>query len=120
MVHHFGVRVSEQSGRVTVSANNFSNSHIGQGKEKRLLEHENPVQLDIGHGVVLETTHNVIISGNQFSGLDGPAVRATGACEKILINGNVLTDLNRRTPDSEAPFALSPETQATISNNLSD
>lgn len=120
LVHHFGVRVSEQSGRITVSANNFSNSHIGEGKEKRLLEHENPVQLDIGHGVVLENTNSVIISGNQFSGLDGPAVRATGACEKILINSNVLTDLNRRTPDSQEPFALSPETKATISGNLTD
>jgi len=120
LVHHFGVRVSEKSGRITISANNFCNSHIGEGKEKRLLEHENPVQLDIGHGVVLENTKHIVISGNQFSGLDGPAVRATGACDKILINSNVLTDLNRRTPDSKEPFALSSETKATLSDNLTD
>lgn len=120
LMHHFGVRVSEKSGRITISANNFSNSHIGEGKEKRVLEHENPVQLDIGHGVVLENTKHIVISGNQFSGLDGPAVRATGACDKILINSNVLTDLNRRTPDSKEPFALSPETKATLSDNLTD
>jgi len=120
LVHHFGVRVSEKSGRITISANNFSNSHIGEGKEKRLLEHENPIQLDIGHGVVLENTKHIVISGNQFSGLDGPAVRATGACDKVLINGNVLTDLNRRTPDSKEPFDLSPDTKATVSNNLTD
>jgi hypothetical protein len=120
LMHHFGVRVSEKSGRITISANNFSNSHIGEGQEKRVLEHENPVQLDIGQGVVLENTKHIVISGNQFSGLDGPAVRATGACDKLLINSNVLTDLNRRAPDSKDPFALSPETKATLSDNLTD
>jgi len=120
LMHHFGVRVSEKSGRITISANNFSNSHIGEGQEKRVLEHENPVQLDIGHGVVLEKTKHIVISGNQFSGLDGPAVRATGTCDKLLINSNVLTDLNRRIPDSNEPFALSPETKATLSDNLTD
>ncbi len=120
LVHHFGVRVSEHSGRIAISANNFCNSHIGEGKEKRLLEHENPVQLDIGHGVVLESTRSVVISGNQFSGLDGPAVRATGTCEKILINGNIVTDIDRRAKDPKGPFDLSPETKATLSNNLTD
>jgi hypothetical protein len=120
LMHHFGVRVSEKSGRITISANSFSNSHIGEAQEKRVLEHENPVQLDIGQGVVLENTKHIVISGNQFSGLDGPAVRATGACDKLLINSNVLTDLNRRTPESKEPFALSPETKATLSDNLTD
>ena len=120
LMHHFGVRVSGQSGRITISANNFSNSHVGEGKEKRVLEHENPVQLDIGHGVVLEDTRNVVIAGNQFSGLDGPAVRSTGACEKILINGNLTTDLNRRSPGTKDAFDLSPETKATLSTNLTE
>jgi hypothetical protein len=118
--HHFGVRVSEKSGRLTISANNFSNSHIGEGQEKRVLEHKDPVQLDIGHGVVLENTKHIVISGNQFSGLDGPAVRAAGACTQILINGNLTTDLNRRTPEAKGAFDLSPETKATLSDNLTD
>ncbi len=120
LMHHFGVRVSEKSGRIAISANHFGNSHIGEGKEKRPLEHENPVQIDIGHGVVLENTGHITVSGNQFTGLDGPAVRATGACDKILINGNLTADLNRRTPDSKKPFDLSPETKATLSDNLTD
>ena len=120
LVHHFGVKVSGNSGRLTISANNFSNSHIGEGKEKRLLEHEDPVQLDIGHGIVLENTKNIAITGNQFSGLDGPAVRATGTCDKVLINSNVLTDLNRRTPESKTAFDLSPESKITLSDNLTD
>lgn len=120
LMHHFGVRVSENSGRIAISANHFGNSHIGAGQEKRLLEHKDPVQLDIGHGVVLENTKGITISGNQFTGLDGPAVRTTGACDKILIDGNLTSDLNRRTPDSKEPFALSPETKATLSDNLTD
>jgi parallel beta-helix repeat protein len=120
LMHHFGVRVSENSGRIAISANHFGNSHIGAGQEKRLLEHKDPVQLDIGQGVVLEKTKGITISGNQFTGLDGPAVRTTGACEKILIDGNLTSDLNRRTPDSKEPFALSPETKATLSDNLTD
>lgn len=120
LVHHFGVRVSEASGRIAISANHFGNSHIGEGLEKRHLEHEKPIQLDIGHGIVLENTRSVTVSANHFSGLDGPAVRATGASDKILINGNVTTDLNRRTPDSKEAFVLSPETKATVSNNLID
>jgi hypothetical protein len=120
LVHQFGVRVSEQSGRITISANNFCNSHIGEGKEKRPLEHENPVQIDIGTGVLLENTESVAISGNQFSGLDGAAVRATGACGKVLVSGNVVTDIDRRNEDPKGPFDLSPESQATLSNNLTD
>jgi len=120
LMHHFGVRVSEKSGRIAISANHFGNSHIGEGEEKRVLEHENPVQLDIGHGIVLENTKGITISGNQFTGLDGPAVRATGACEKILIDGNLTTDLNRRTTEAKGPFDLSPETKATLSDNLTD
>lgn len=120
LVHHFGVRVSEKSGRITISANNFSNSHIGEGKEKRILEHEDPVQLDIGHGVVLENTKSITITGNQFSGLDGPAVRATGACAKVMISGNVVTDIDRRNKNPKGPFDLSAESKITLSENLTD
>lgn len=120
LVHHFGVRVSEQSGRITVSANNFGNSHIGEGKEKRPLEHENPVQIDIGTGVVLESAKSVVVSGNQFSGLDGAAVRAVGACGKILVSGNVVTDIDRRSAEPKGAFDLSPESQVVLSENLVD
>ena len=39
---------------------------------------------------------------------------------KILINSNVLTDLNRRTPESKTAFDLSPESKITLSDNLTD
>lgn len=122
LLHHFGVRVSEKASRITISANNFCNSYLGEGQHRRPAEDQNnnPVKIDIGHGVVLESTKHVIISGNQFSGLDGPAVRSTGSCEQILINSNIATDLNRRTEKPKVPFNLSTETKAVVSENISD
>ncbi len=120
LLHDFGVRIGKQSGRITVSANNFSNSHIGEGKEKRPLEHEKAIQKDIGHGVVLiDTSHNTI-TGNTFSGLDGPAVHATGVCDKIMITGNVVTDVNRRMKDASGAFHISKESTVTVGENLTD
>jgi hypothetical protein len=120
LLHRFGVRVSADSGRVVISANHFGNSHIGAGTEKRVLEHADPVQLDIGHGILLESTRHVTVSGNQFSGLDGPAVRAVGSCAAILIDGNLATDLHRRPTGPKVPFDLSPETRAVLSDNLTE
>jgi len=123
LVHHFGVRVSKDSGRITISANTFCNSHIGDGKEKRLLEHDNPVQLDIGHGIVLEDTKHITVAGNTFSGLDGPALKASGKCEKVLVAGNVITDINRRAEagsTASSCFEISDESTVTADANLTD
>lgn len=119
LLHHFSVRVSSDSGRITISANNFSNSHIGSGQEKRDLENANPVALDIGHGILLEETNHIAISGNSFSGLDGPAVQATGACQKVLVTGNVVTDLNRRSK-GKSPFVISAASSVTLDSNLTE
>lgn len=120
LLHDFSVRVSEKASRITITGNHFGNSYIGEEEHKRLLEDEDPVKIDIGQGVVLENTKNVLITGNQFTGLDGPAVRSTGKCEKVLISQNLTADLNRRTPEAKSPFDLSPETKATLTDNLSD
>lgn len=135
LVHKFGVRVSPHSGRLTISANNFSNSHIGDGKEKRKLVDPKPVILDIGHGIYLEGTRHITVSGNTFSGLDGPALSATAGCDKILVSGNVATDLHRRPPadsdtkaepkadtkgDTQAAFQISADSHVTLKDNLTD
>ena len=122
LMHKFGVRVSSQSGRITIAANNFSNSYVGDGKIIRKLEHENPLQLDIGHGVLIEDAKHVAITGNIFSGLDGPALKTVGACQKIALVGNVVTDLHRRPEEgsSRKAFEISPDSDVTAQSNLTD
>ena len=96
IVHHFGVRVSEKSGRVAITGNNFGNSYIGAGRHKRELEHDNPLQIDAGTGVVLEKTEDVAISGNVFAGMDAEAVSGVEQSKRIAFTGNVVTDFGRR------------------------
>lgn len=121
LVHHFSVRVGPGSGRVTIAANNFCNSHIGGGEKRKLVD-PNPVQLDVGHGVVLEDARHVTVMGNTFAGLDGPAVVAQGTTAQVLISGNVVTDVHRRTPAASprAPFELGPQTRVTLGENLTE
>lgn len=123
LLHDFGVRVGPESGRITISANSFCNSHIGNGEVKRVLESDNPVQLDIGHGVVLEGASHVTITGNTFSGLDGAAVQGEGECEAILVMSNVMTDLHRRTEpqgNGNRPIQFNAERTGVFTDNLTD
>jgi len=79
-----GVRVGPGSGRITISANNFSNAHIG-GKTKR----DDPAA-----GVVLDGAADVAVGGNVFTGLQGPAVDVRGECRHVAVTGNVMGELH--------------------------
>ncbi|MBD3676636.1 MAG: right-handed parallel beta-helix repeat-containing protein [Planctomycetaceae bacterium] len=82
------VRIGPASGRITVSANHFSNSYLGDGKVKRAANDL------LASGLILEGTHHIGISGNGFSGLHTPAIEVRGEpSTQILIDGNVLTDV---------------------------
>jgi len=94
LVHEFGVRAGGSSGRLTITGNSFSNSEIG-GKLKRPLKASQPLSRDAGSGIVLDATQDIVISGNQFSGLDTPAVLTSNACERIVLHGNLSTDCGR-------------------------
>lgn len=85
MCRPHGVYVGPASGRITITGNNFSNAHIG-GKERRQ---------DAAHGVWLEGTSDVVVSGNIFTGLQAEAVHADAKCARIAITGNAAADLNR-------------------------
>jgi hypothetical protein len=76
------------SGRITVTGNNFSNSHIG-GTVKRE---------DRATGILLNGTSDIAISGNIFTGLAEQAVKAEGSCRRIVLTGNVMSDLSRSDP----------------------
>ena len=88
IVKQFGVRVGPKAGRIAVTGNSFSNAHIGGGRRRD----------DEAAGVVLDATRDVAVSGNTFTGLAAEAVKATGACERILVQGNVMADLSRAAP----------------------
>lgn len=94
IVKQTAIAVRKESGGITVSGNNFSDTWTGsdaEGKrtQKRTDEpagaEESPNE---AAGILLEDCTGVVISGNLFSGLSTDAVRQTGTCRKILLQGN--------------------------------
>ena len=88
IIAEHALRIGPASGRITVTGNNFSNSHIGEGQVKRGTD-------DLAAaGMTLEGTRDVTITGNIFSGLTTPAIQHAGEkSERIAIVGNVFADL---------------------------
>ncbi|MEX0936475.1 MAG: right-handed parallel beta-helix repeat-containing protein [Pirellulales bacterium] len=81
------VVVGPESGRITITGNNFSDSQIGDS-ERRAEDDQS------ASGIVLDGTSDVAISGNLFAGLDGPGIGETEAgSRRVLVTGNVLTQL---------------------------
>lgn len=82
------LRIGPQSGRITVTGNNFSNSYIGGGKVRRGTR-------DLAAaGLTLEGTSDVTITGNLFASVKPKAVALEGApSRRIVFTGNVLTDV---------------------------
>jgi len=107
MVTPRAVFVGPDSGRITITGNNFSNAHIG-GKVKRD---------DAATGVVLEATSDVVVSGNIFTGMQQGAVRADKQCRRIAITGNVMADLNRGDTAKRPPLDLGGA-QAVVGHNV--
>lgn len=81
------VRVGPASGRITVSANNFCNSYIGDGKVRRGTNDM------AAAGMVIEGANNIAISGNVFSGLTDKALTLKDDPQSIVFANNVLTDV---------------------------
>ena len=75
--------VGPNSGRITITGNNFSNSYIG-GRVRRD---------DAASGIVLQSTSDIAITGNVFTGLAGRAIRTEGVCARIAVVGNVVADV---------------------------
>jgi YD repeat-containing protein len=79
--------IGEKSGRITVTGNNFSNSYIGEGAQKR-------TRVDsAATGIVLRGTSDITLSGNLFSGLTSKAVTLEGPpSRRVNFSGNVLSE----------------------------
>jgi len=88
--------VGPGSGRITVTGNNFSNSHIGGGVRRD----------DPAAGIVLENTSDIVISGNIFTGLAEQAIKAEGECKRIVVVGNAMSDLSRSAPGKHPAVEL--------------
>ncbi len=114
IVHSDSIRVGPDSGRITITGNNFCNSYIG-GKDKRPAEAKTAMAGDAGTGILLQSTSDIVISGNSFSGLRSPAVRAEGQCRRIMVLGNVATD-----PRGDAVKAKSFDLDAALDSIIRD
>jgi parallel beta-helix repeat protein len=116
LVQPDSVVVRPDSGRITIAGNNFANSYIG-GKDRRPAESPNPMGRDGGGGVLLQGTRDVVISGNSFSGLGTEAVRAEGACERIIVTSNIMTDLHRLAPGKKPAIRLGSAKASIVKDN---
>jgi hypothetical protein len=78
--------IGPSSGRIAVGSNAFSDSFVG-AQEKRRPDDQS------SSGVTLEGASDINLSGNLFSGLDGPAV-ASGKepARRVLLGHNIVTD----------------------------
>jgi hypothetical protein len=119
LVHSNSVMVS-RSGRHTITGNNFSNSYIGDGKDKRPAEHAQPMSRDEATGILLQSASDIVVSGNQFSGLSGQAVVAQGKSKRVLVSGNIVTDFGRRMKPKGKAIDLGDTLTSLVKDNLVD
>ena len=81
--------IGPNSGRITVTGNNFSNSYLGDGKVKRAANDLTAA------GMVLEGTSDVTVVGNLFSSVRPKALTIKGRPSKrVLFGDNVLVDVS--------------------------
>ncbi len=100
------LRIGPESGRITVTGNNFSNSYIGEHTRREENYEARWPGLIYATGILLEGTSDVAITGNIFSGLIHEAIKAVGQPQRIAVVGNVSHDLNRRDSKRSEPFSL--------------
>lgn len=80
---------------------------------------DNVNRIDVGTGIVLDNTSGINITGNSFSGMTENAVRDIGENRRILISGNLLTDLHRNSTGKLPAFSLGdPDTSNLIKDNI--
>ena len=81
------IRIGAASGRIAIGGNSFCNSYIGDGKLRRGTD-----DMDAA-GIRLESTSEISITGNQFSGLKPAAISlGDSPSSRVLFTGNVITE----------------------------
>lgn len=91
IVKKVGLAVRSESGSITISGNNFSDSWIGRDEQGRPLQ-KRPVEPsktepnpNEAAGVLLEGCESIVMSGNLFSRLSSEPIVQRGNTRKILI-----------------------------------
>ena len=88
IVKNSALRIGPGSGRITVTGNNFSDSYIGRGEQKRTANDQ------AAAGMVLQDATDITIVGNLFSGLRPSALTVQDpGSRRIVFSDNVLTDV---------------------------
>ncbi len=106
-----GLFVGPSSGRLTITGNHFCDSFIGETTRRSGDQ-------NFAGGIQVQDACDVVICGNQFSGLDGPAVAATSGAARICVTGNIIRDVNRRAPQPTGAIALEGASDCRISDNI--
>jgi len=106
-----GVRVGPNSGRITITGNNFSDSYVGE-KTRRVGKP------NLATGIILEATSDITVSGNVFSGLDGQAVAACAKCKRLVITGNVVVDVKRGDTPRKPPLDVAAAKDSIVEQNI--
>jgi parallel beta-helix repeat protein len=103
--------VGPNSGRISITGNNFSNSHIGG--ETRRVEGE-------ATGILLDHTEGITITGNMFAGMHREAIKQVGAIDHLVIADNVMMDGSRENPGEYSPVDLEGEADVMENNSIED
>ena len=111
------VRVGPNAGRISITGNAFSNSHNGPStRREEDYEAEWPQKV-YASGIELEGTSDIAITGNLFTGLIEEAVRTKGRCTRIVLAGNVASDLGRKRGEKLPAFDMSGSEEVTAGLN---
>tara|TARA_R110002095_G_scaffold184553_3_gene161742 strand:- start:6166 stop:7449 length:1284 start_codon:yes stop_codon:yes gene_type:complete len=81
------LKIGPNSGRITVTGNNFSNSYIGHGQVKRRTNDLKAA------GLTLDKTRGVTVSGNLFSSVRPKAVQVIEPTSHVIFGDNLLIDV---------------------------
>ena len=100
--------ISAKSGRLNVTGNTFSNNYY-PGRT---------TPPTAATGIVLEGATDVVIAANQFAGLSGPAISATGQPRRLAVHGNVVTDWGAGAPEKRPAIDIRSTEGNDIRDNL--
>ena len=96
--------------QLTITGNTFNRYSFDQSKRHKVMP---------GQGILLESAHDVTISGNTFAYLIKEAIRATGEDNKRLnITGNTILNVSSLNPGQHDAIHLSNLSDSIVAHNI--